>query len=106
MTSPTLSLPDKPQPIAKSVAFSTFREKPERHRSSRSAEARSLVAMQFARQLKRLELQKRARAAQVRGGRMDGVLDESQDGSKAAKESAKVKETSRKTQAKADAVSL
>ena len=105
MTSTTLSRPDKPQPIRKSDAFSSFREKPESHRLSRSAEARSLVAMQFARQLKRLEVQKRARAAQAKGGRMDVVLDESHDGTKAVKESAKVREASRRTEAKGDEVS-
>jgi hypothetical protein len=98
--------PNKPQPITKPNAFATYREKPERKRSSRSTQVRGLEAMQLAMQLRRLELQKRARVADSKGGRMDGVEGEQEKAMKRGKESGKGKESSRTNGAKGEFVSF
>lgn len=90
--------PNKPQPVTKPNAFATYREKPERKRSSRSTQVRGLEAMQLAMQLRRLELQKRARAADAKGGRMDGVESEEKQ------TTGKGKERSRASEAKGEVV--
>lgn len=62
---------------AKPASFSVYRDKSAAHErrrtKSRSAEVRSIEASQVAAQLKRLEIQRRTRVAEVKGGRMEGV---------------------------------
>ena len=99
------SRPDKPKPFPKTAAFSRFRDKPERKRSSHSTNLRSLEALQFARQFKRLEMQKRTRAAEAKGGRMDRLLEEKPNGTKGEEQVGKLNERRRKTEAKVDGVS-
>jgi hypothetical protein len=61
--------------------------------------------MQLAMQLRRLELQKRARMADAKGGRMDGVEGEEEKSKKQGGASGKGKERSRTSGAKGEIVS-
>ncbi|KAJ9098304.1 hypothetical protein QFC20_006014 [Naganishia adeliensis] len=66
-----------PSSITKPNSFSIYRDKLAAHESrrtkSRSADVRSYEASQVAAQLKRMDMQRKTRVAEVKGGRMEGV---------------------------------
>lgn len=66
-----------PSSITKPNSFSIYRDKLAAHESrrtkSRPADVRSYEASQVAAQLKRMDMQRKTRVAEVKGGRMEGV---------------------------------